>query len=89
MAEGLVHDAGSEWLAGVRAALATLRIADVRLATGPEQLELIKEGLRLEGQLHTWLGQLAAGVDTAGVAWQEHGTSTSTWLADAANLTRR
>ncbi len=89
MAEGLVHEAGSEWLADVRAALATLRTAQVQLAAGPEKLSLLKEGLQLEGQLHTWLAQLSAHVDATEVAWQEHGTSTATWLADAANLTRR
>lgn len=84
-----MHDTGSVWLADVRAALATLRIAQVQLAAGPEKLSLLKEGLQLEGQLHTWLAQLSAHVDATEVAWQEHGTSTSTWLADAANLTRR
>ena len=43
----------------------------------------------MEARLHTWLAQLAARIDAAEVAWQEHGTSTSTWLADAVNLTRR
>ena len=89
MAEGLVRETGSEWLAEVRTALATLRTAQVRLASGPQQLALLKEGLQVEGQLHTWLAQLSAQIDTAEVAWAEHGTSTATWLADAANLTRR
>ena len=84
-----MRETGSEWLAEVRTALATLRTAEVRLASGPQQLNLLKEGLRLEGQLHTWLAQLSAQIDTGGVAWAEHGTSTATWLADAANLTRR
>ena len=89
MAKGLVHETGSELLAGVRTALATVRTAELGLASGLEQLALLREGLRLEGQLHTWLVQLAVQVDTAGVAWAEHGTSTATWLADAVNLTRR
>ncbi len=84
-----MHETGSDWLSDVRAALATLRSAQVQLAAGPEKLNLLKEGLQLEGQLHTWLAQLCAHVDAAEVAWQEHGTSTATWLADAANLTRR
>jgi hypothetical protein len=57
--------------------------------TGAEQLELLQESLRLEARFHAWQAQLAARVDAAGIAWQEHGTSTATWLADAANLTRR
>jgi hypothetical protein len=59
------------------------------LLTGAEQLELLQESLRLEARFHAWQAQLAARVDAAGIAWQEHGTSTATWLADAANLTRR
>ena len=84
-----MHETGSELLAGVSSALDTGRTGIVRLASGPEALTLLKEGLRLEGQLHTWLVQLSAQLDTAGVAWAGHGTSTATWLADAANLTRR
>ena len=67
MAEGLVHETGSELLAGVCTAVATLRTAELGLASGLEQLALLREGLRLEGQLHTWLVQLAAQVDTAQV----------------------
>ena len=43
----------------------------------------------MEARLHTWLVLLAVQVDAAEVAWQEHGTSTATWLADVVNLTRR
>ncbi|MGV8910622.1 MAG: hypothetical protein ACOH1Y_16715, partial [Propionicimonas sp.] len=89
MSQGLEHGTGSELLAGVRTALATSHTAQVGPISGREQLALLTEGLRLEWQLHTWLVQLAVQIDTAQVAWQEHGTSTSTWLADAANLTRR
>lgn len=85
----MAHESGSELLADVRAALARLHTAHVRRAAGSEKLSLLKEGLQLEGQLHTWLAQLSAHVDAAELAWQEHGTSTATWLADAANLTRR
>ena len=76
-------------LAGLAAALDVLCADQPGLLTGPEQLGLLKDSLRLGARLHAWLAELAARIDTAGVAWQEHGTSTSTWLADAANLTRR
>jgi hypothetical protein len=59
------------------------------LLTGATQLELLQESLRLEARFHAWQAQLAARIDAAEIAWQEHGTSTATWLADAANLTRR
>ena len=89
MAQGVDELTGSEQLAGLRTVLADLVDGEQGLLSGPEQLGLVKEGLRLEAQLHTWLALLAARLDAAGVAWQEHGTSTVTWLADAVNLTRR
>ena len=55
----------------------------------PNNSTSYKQGLHLEAQLHTWLALRAARIDAAEIAWQEHGTSTATWLADAANLTRR
>ncbi|MGV8907654.1 MAG: hypothetical protein ACOH1Y_01620, partial [Propionicimonas sp.] len=70
MGQGSEHETGSEWLDGVRAALDALRTENVRLASGREQLALLTEGLRLEGELHTWLVQLAVQIDTAQVAWQ-------------------
>ena len=89
MAQGVDERTGSTQLAGLHSALADVVENDQPLLTGPEQLALLREGLTLEAQLHTWLAQLASGVDAAEVAWQEHGTSTATWLADTANLTRR
>ena len=68
MVEGLVHETGSELLAGVSSVLDTGRTGIVRLASGPEALTLLKEGLQLEGQLHTRLVQLSAQLDAAGVA---------------------
>jgi len=89
MAQGLDERTGSDQLTGLRAALAGLVGGAAGLLSGPQQLAQLKEGLALEAQLHTWLTLQAARIDTAGIAWQEHGTSTATWLADAANLTRR
>ena len=89
MAGGFTQQATGAALTGIVADVAALGTGDVRLASGAEQLALLRAGLRVEARLHTWLAELAAHVDAAGVAWQEHGASTPTWLADAANLTRR
>lgn len=50
---------------------------------------LLARSLHVDARLQAWQAQLAARLDRDGVAWNEHGTSTSTWLADTANLTRR
>ncbi len=57
--------------------------------TGAQQLSLLKESLTVGARFQAWQAHLAACDDSSGIASQEHGTSTSTWLADAANLTRR
>ena len=79
----------SATLAGLSAALDVLCADQSGLLSGPEQLGLLKDSLRLGARFQAWQAELAARIDVAEVAWQEHGTSTSTWLADAANLTRR
>ncbi len=89
MAQGLDERIGSEQLTGLCVALEAVCDQPAGLLSGAEQLDLLKEGLALEAQLHTWLTLQAARIETAEIAWQEHGTSTATWLADAANLTRR
>jgi hypothetical protein len=89
MTQGLDERTGSELLTGVGAALDALCDQPTGLFSGAEQLAQLKEGLALEAQLHTWLTLQAGRIDAAEIAWQEHGTSTATWLADAANLTRR
>jgi len=83
MAGGFTQQATGAALTGIVADVAALGTSDVRLASGAEQLALLRAGLRVEARLHTWLAELAAHVDAAGVAWQEHGASTPTWLADA------
>jgi len=89
MAQGLDERTGSDQLTGLRAALDSLCDQPTSLLSGAEQLELLQESLRLEARFQAWQAQLAARIDAAEIAWQEHGTSTATWLADAANLTRR
>ncbi len=89
MAQGLDERTGSEQLTGLCVALEVLCGRPTGLLSGAEQLELLRESLRLEARFKAWQAQLAARIETAEIAWQEHGTSTATWLADAANLTRR
>ncbi|WP_232548701.1 HNH endonuclease signature motif containing protein [Propioniciclava soli] len=60
----------------------------LRLRSDAEQLVLLLDGLRLAGRLQGWIARLAAQVEEDSVAWREHGTSASTWLMDAARLTR-
>ncbi|MDN5572082.1 MAG: HNH endonuclease [Propionibacteriaceae bacterium] len=60
----------------------------LRLRSDGEQLDLVLAGLGLVGRLQGWVAGLAAQVDDDSIAWREHGTSASTWLMDAARLTR-
>ncbi len=54
-----------------------------------DQLRLLVAGLRVEARLHAWQIQLTARLDAREAASREHGTSTTTWLADRATLTGR
>ncbi len=76
-------------LATIDAVMDALTDDRLRLPSDADQLELLKASLRVDGRLRAWQARLAAGVEGAEAAWREHGTSTVTWLADAANLTRR
>jgi len=83
------HLTDSELLSVIDAALDDLGDDRLRLANEKEQLDLLKASLRVDARLYAWQARLAARLDAADAAWHEHGTSTATWLADAANLTRR
>lgn len=52
-------------------------------------LALPIRSLRVGARLAAWQQRLAAQVEADEVAWREHGTSTTTWLAEAARLTPR
>ncbi len=66
-------------------------LAEPRHLLEPErdQLNVLLEAVRIDARLDAWQRQWAARLDAGEVAWNEHGTSTATWLADVANLTRR
>jgi len=59
------------------------------LSTDRDLLDLLQQSLRVAARLHAWQAGTAARIEAVEAAWREHGTSTSTWLADVANLTRR
>lgn len=70
---------------------AVRELGDARhlLATDREQHDLLLEAVRADARLDAWLRQAAARLDASEATWNTHGTSTATWLADVANLTRR
>ncbi|MFZ0530454.1 MAG: DUF222 domain-containing protein [Propionicimonas sp.] len=74
-------------LAAIDRALDALFDDRLRLPTGAEQLRLLEVSLRVDARLQAWQQQLAARVEASAAAWQEHRASTTTWLAEAANLT--
>jgi Domain of unknown function DUF222./HNH endonuclease. len=81
--------AGTEVLAVVDDALDVLLADRLQLVSDRELLTLLQLALRVDARLQAWQARLAAQVEASEAAWREHGTSTSTWLAESANLTRR
>ncbi len=80
---------GSDLLAVIGHALDQLGDPRHLLAAERDQLTLLLDALRIGARLDAWQRQWAARLESDEVAWNEHGTSTATWLADIANLTRR
>lgn len=76
-------------LAGVNSALDSLVDVDLALLGGAELLRLVSTTLHLQARLHALLATLAGEADALETCWREHGTSTTSWLADTANLTPR
>jgi hypothetical protein len=89
METGFEQHTDGELLAVIDAALNALNDDRLRLPTDTEQLSLLLTSLRVGGRLQAWQQRLAARIDTDEVAWREHRTSTTTWLAEAGNLTPR
>ena len=89
MDAGFTHYTDGQLLATIGAALDALTDNRLRLPTDAEQLTLLREALRLDARLVAWQQHLAARIETTEAAWHEHRTSTTTWLAEAANLTPR
>lgn len=89
MKEGFDELTDGQLLAIAGAALDALTDDRLRLPSDAEQLTLLKDALRLDARLQAWQQQLAARIEASDAAWHEYGTSTTTWLADAARLTPR
>ncbi len=89
MEAGFEHRTDGELLAVIDAALDALADDRLRLPSDQERLHLALASLRLDARLRTWQSRLLARIESDQVAWREHGTSTTTWLAEAGNLTPR
>ena len=88
METGFDQLTGSQLLAVVDRALDALADPRHLLADDRDQLDLLAASLRVAARLNTWQAMTAARLDNNEVAWRVHATSTATWLADTANLTR-
>ena len=89
MESGFEQLSDGQLLAVVDAALDALNDDRLRLPSDTEQLDLLLGSLRVGARLTAWQQRLAAAIEDADVAWRAHKTSTSTWLAEAGNLTLR
>ncbi|MGC3955139.1 MAG: DUF222 domain-containing protein [Propionicimonas sp.] len=93
MDETITHQLAQLDASGLLAVIdcAVTQLSDPRhqLAPDHEQLDLLCAALQKHARLDAWLHQTAARLEAREAAWNEHGTSTATWLADVANLTRR
>lgn len=89
MEPGFEHCGDGQLLAVMNAALDELNDDRLRLPTDREKLELLLASLRIGARFQAWQARLAADIEASEVAWREHKTSTTTWLAEAGNLTPR
>ncbi|HSN44636.1 MAG TPA: DUF222 domain-containing protein [Propionibacteriaceae bacterium] len=61
----------------------------LRVPTDREQMVLLRSLVRVDARLRARQQRLAAEVEASEAAWREHGTSTTTWLSEAENLTQK
>lgn len=87
MEERLEQFSDGQLVATLDAVLDALGDDRFRCPTDREQLDLLAASLRVGARLHAWQTGLAARVEASEVAVRELGTSTTTWLAEAENLT--
>lgn len=76
-------------LAEIDAAVDALTDDRLRLPTDGERLALLLASVRVVSRLQVWQQRLAAQIEASEAAWREHGTSATSWLAEAARLTPR
>lgn len=89
MEAGFEELSDGQLVAVIDAALDALSDDRLRLPTDRELLDQLRAGLVVDARLRAWQQHLAARIEAAGAAWHEHRTSSTTWLAEAANLTAR
>ena len=89
METGYEQLSDGQLLAVINAALDALSTRRYPFPTDREDLDVLGASLHVEARLHAWLTRKAARIDEAGAAWNEHKTSTTTWLTEAHNLTSK
>ncbi|HSN44412.1 MAG TPA: DUF222 domain-containing protein, partial [Propionibacteriaceae bacterium] len=89
METGYEQLSDSQLLAVINAVLDALGTRRFPLPTDRELLDVLAASLHVGARFHAWQTGKAAQVDEAGVSWNEHKTSTTTWLSEAHNLTAK
>lgn len=83
MDEELTQFDDGRLLVGIDAAVDALTDDRLRLPTDGERLVLLLASVRVVSRLQVWQQRLAAQIEATEAAWREHGTSTTSWLAEA------
>lgn len=89
MDEVLAQFDDGQLLAGIDAAVDALTDDRLRLPSDRERLALLLASVRVVSRLQVWQQRLAAQIEASEAAWREHGTSATSWLAEATRLTPR
>ncbi|MCW3157561.1 HNH endonuclease signature motif containing protein [Micropruina sonneratiae] len=83
------HHSDQDLVAVLDGVLDALTDERLRLESPQQRLGLAVAAVRVASRVDAWVQQVLAGVEADEVAVRVHGTSTTTWLADAARLTPR
>lgn len=87
MTEVIEARTDGELLATIDTCLGALTEDRLRLSAEAEQLKLILASLRLSARLQAWQQRQLAELERSQASWRVYGASTTTWLAEAGNLT--
>lgn len=83
------HHSDHDLVAVLEGVLDALTDDRLRLESPQQRLGLAVAAVRVASRVSVWVQGLMAGVEADELAVRVHGTSTTTWLADAARLTPR
>lgn len=83
------HHSDQDLVAVLDGVLDALTDERLRLESPQQRLGLAVAAVRVASRVSVWVQGLMAGVEADEVAVRVHGTSTTTWLAEAARLTPR